>query len=243
MHVGEGLHRLHFRKTPSAFFSKRPHQFAQTSQLNCRTPPKISVPLLNIPAVLPSFPVSFCALLSSCHSPPCPQEHFSGPGKKSSVLDPLKTDQPAQPMLSTSLCVSLHSPVRNEPQQQQQGSSLPRQRYTASTLQAVSPTTCVTPSQLHLPGGTNPHAARTGDKESFKHMQVLSNHSRTCQQLFQDPCPLATGICLKYDACPDVEPKRRIRLCCPTAAEGLRTSHAPMCLVTSQPPSVKLPVM
>lgn len=93
------------KKTPSALFSKRPWRFAQTSQLNCRTPPKTSAPPLNIPAVLPSFPVSFCALLSTCRSPRCKQEHFSVAGKKVSVPDPLRTDQPAQLLLSTSLCV------------------------------------------------------------------------------------------------------------------------------------------
>lgn len=56
--------------------SKRQQQLACASQLQQLS--KKSIPPLNIPKILPSFPILFHSLLNLCHSPCCKQEHFQG---------------------------------------------------------------------------------------------------------------------------------------------------------------------
>lgn len=65
-------------KSSLGTFSKRQWQFARTSQLNYRKLSKNPTPPLNFPKILPSFTILFRALLNTCHSPWCKQEHFSG---------------------------------------------------------------------------------------------------------------------------------------------------------------------
>lgn len=54
--------------------SKRQQQLACASQLQQLS--KKSIPPLNIPKILPSFPILFHSLLNLCHSPCWKQEHF-----------------------------------------------------------------------------------------------------------------------------------------------------------------------
>lgn len=75
LHIWEWLHSLPVRKLSQNFF--------QETMAACLCQPvelqqliRISIPPLNIPKILPSFPILFHALLNICHSPRCKQEHF-----------------------------------------------------------------------------------------------------------------------------------------------------------------------
>lgn len=75
LHIWEWLHSLPFRKLSQNFF--------QETMAACKCQPvelqqliRISIPPLNILKILPSFLILSHALLNTCHSPWCKQEHF-----------------------------------------------------------------------------------------------------------------------------------------------------------------------